>query len=71
MKTFWLRFYCLFFAAGRSKEFWEECHGVVGPLSLLLNEERAVVAVCAENRWLAWDFDATKGYPGEDGNLLS
>ena len=35
-------------------------------------EERAVMAVCVESNWLAWDFDATRGFPGEDiRNLLS
>ena len=43
---------------------------MVGPLSLDLVEERAVMAVRAKSEWLAWDFDETKGYPGEDVKLL-
>ena len=44
---------------------------MVGPLTSVLEEERAVVAVRAESGWLAWDYDVTRGYPGEDGqNLL-
>ena len=58
---------CLLFAAGRLKEIRDGCHGVVGPLSFVLEEERAVMAVRAESGWLAWDYDATRGYPGEDG----
>ena len=61
---------CSFMATGRSKESREGRHVVVGPLWLDLGEERAVIAVCAVDVWLAWDFDATKGYPGEDGKLL-
>ena len=66
-------FFCyLLLATGRSKELWERCHGVVDPLSPVPNEERAVMAVCVESNWLAWDFDATRGFPGEDiRNLLS
>ena len=45
---------------------------MVDPLSPVPNEERAVMAVCVESNWLAWDFDATRGFPGEDiRNLLS
>ena len=70
-EDFLVAFFCLlFFVTGRSKEFREVRHVVVGPLSLDLDEERAVMAVCAESGWLAWDFDTTKGYPGEDGKLL-
>ena len=58
---------CLLFAVGRLKEIRDGCHGVVGPLSFVLEEERAVMAVRAESGWLAWDYDATRGYPGEDG----
>ena len=61
----------LFFAVGRSKETQDERYGVVGPLTSVLKEERAVVVVRAESGWLAWDYDTTSGYPGEDGqNLL-
>ena len=57
----------LLFAVGRLKEIQDGRHGVVGPLSFVLKEERAVVAVRAESGWLVWDYDATRGYPGEDG----
>ena len=57
----------LLFAVGRLKEIQDGSHGVVGPLSFVLEEERAVMAVRAESGWLAWDYDATRGYPGEDG----
>ena len=57
----------LLFAVGRLKEIQDGRHGVVGPLSFVLKEERAVVAVRAKSGWLAWDYDATRGYPGEDG----
>ena len=62
-----------FFAVGRLKEIQDGSHGVVvGPLSFVLEEERAVMVVRAESEWLAWDYDATRDYPGEDGqNLLS
>ena len=65
-------FFCLLLLniVVRSKEYWGESHVVVGPLSLDLVEERAVMAVRAKSEWLAWDFDETKGYPGEDGILL-
>ena len=49
------------------KEIQDGRHGVVGPLSFVLKEERAVMAARAESGWLAWDYDATRGYPGEDG----
>ena len=70
MKTFWLRLCCSFLTTGRSKESRGGRHVVVGPLWLDLGEERAVMAVCVERVWLAWDCDATKGYPGEDVKLL-
>ena len=72
VKTFWWRFFCLLLLniVVRSKEYWGESHVVVGPLSLDLVEERAVMAVRAKSEWLAWDFDETKGYPGEDVKLL-
>ena len=72
-EDFLVAFICfLLFATGRSKECWEGSHGVVDPLSSVPIEERVVMAVCVENKWLAWDFDVTRGFPGEDiRNLLS
>ena len=67
-ESFLIVFCCLLlFAVGRLKEIQDGRHGVVGPLSFVLKEERAVVAVRAESGWLVWDYDATRGYPGEDG----
>ena len=57
----------LLFVVGRLKEIQDGSHGVVGPLSFVLKEERAVVAVRAESGWLAWDYDVIRGHPGEDG----
>ena len=59
-----------FYIAERSKEFWGDRCVVVEPLSFFLVEERAVMAVRAESKWLARDFDSTKGFPGEDVRLL-
>ena len=62
----------LFFVVGRSKEIQDERHGVMDPLTSVLREERTVVVARAESDWLAWDYDVTRGYPGEDKqNLLS
>jgi len=71
-EDFLVGFFCLLLlnTAVRSKEYWGESHVVVGPLSFFLVEERAVMAVRAKSKWLAWDFDSTKGYPGEDVRML-
>lgn len=71
-EDFLVGFFCLLLLniAERSKEFWGDRYVVVGPLSFSPVEERAVMAVRAESEWLAWDFDPTKGFPGEDGRLL-
>ena len=64
-------FFLLQLNVGRLKEIQDGSHGVVGPLSFVLEEERTVMAVRAESVWLAWDYDMTRGYPGEYGqNLL-
>ena len=73
----------------RSKEIWYCWYGVVGPLLIVLDEERVREAfvywvagaaaspflrcgwtVQTRSGWHAWDFDATKGFPGEDICLL-
>ena len=83
--------FCLFsLAIERLKEGRNSVYGVVGPLLIVLAEERGVGTygfcallmggqryflhegkpVFAGGEWFAWDFDATRGFPGEDTNLL-
>ena len=82
--------FCIFLLAiERLKECRNFEHGVVGPLLIVLTEERGVGTcgfcallggqryllhegkpVFAGREWFAWDFDATRGFPGEDTTLL-
>ena len=82
-------FCLLLLSVERSKEFWYFLHDVVGPLLIVLDEERvdyetSVLGLLGEQQlfsrrgWAvhvrsdrhAWDFDATRGFPGEDICLL-
>ena len=78
--------FCLFLlAVERLNEGWYFKYGVVGPLLIVLAEERGVGTrdfcallggqrsflhgeepVLVGGEWFVWDFDATRGFPGED-----
>ena len=82
--------FCLFLLSVEgSKELWYCWHGVVGPLLIVLDEERVheafvfcivggATVLFLRSGWAvqirsgrhAWDFDATRGFPGEDICLL-
>ena len=82
-------FCLLLLSVERSKEFQNFWYGVVGPLLIVMDEERVTYensvfgllgeqqffsrrgwAVHVRSGWHSWDFDATRGFPGEDILLL-
>jgi hypothetical protein len=88
-EDFLVVFCFLFLTVERLKECWHFRYGVVGPLPMVLAEERGVEtysfgtllggqhshliegrSVLIRNERFAWDFDSTRGFPGEDICLL-
>ena len=84
-EDFLTAFCLLLLSVERSKELWYCWYGVVGPLLVVLDEERVreafvfwvaggAAALFWRSGWTvqiwsgrhAWDFDATRGFPGED-----
>ena len=88
-EDFLIVFFFSFLTVERLKECRHLWYGVVGPLLLVLAEERGAEtcafgmllggqhfrlyegrSVLIRNELFAWDFDSTRGFPGEDITLF-